>query len=194
MITGPALRCPKCRRKLEAHMWHSATAGRCGPCLAEFEFVPFPALAAAGAAAAPQAVLAAEESVCFFHAENRAEAVCADCGRLVCAVCAIDFGGRRVCPRCVAGARESAAPTAVRQRATFDGAALSVALLPLLLWPFTFVTAPFALGLAIYGWNKPGSIVRGPRRWRLVLAGVIALAQIGGWIALIVAATSAARR
>ena len=37
-----------------------------------------------------------------------------------------------------------------------------------------------AIGLAIYGWNKPGSLVRGSRV-RLVLAIVLAGAQVVGW-------------
>lgn len=194
MTSGPALPCPKCRRKLEAHVWRSASAGQCWGCRRDFEFMGFPALTAAVAPAAPQPVMMAEESVCFFHAENRAEVICADCGRLLCGVCAINVGGKKACPSCVSAAGRSPAATAVRQRFTWDGAALSLALVPLVLWPFTFLTAPVALGFSLYGWNKPGSLVHGRRRWRLVLAGVIALVEIAAWVAIIWAAVARPRR
>src|SRR5438477_5328285 len=101
MTAGAALHCPKCSRTLEAVSWHDANSGRCQRCGTEFEFRGFPALTAARVRVTPQIAVVTEESVCFFHAENRAESICEDCGRLVCVVCAIDFGGRRRCPTCI---------------------------------------------------------------------------------------------
>jgi len=180
--TGPALPCPHCQRVLEPNSWHGETAGRCGRCLAEFDFFPFPALTAERVRIAPQAALVAEDSVCFFHGENRAEVVCDDCGRLLCAVCAISFGGRRACPSCVAASKKSEAAPVVRQRVLYDSLALTLALFPLVLWPFTLVTAPVALGIVIAGWNKPNSLVRGPGRTRLIVAGIFALLEIAVWV------------
>lgn len=184
MTTGPALPCPRCQRVLEPAAWHDASSGTCRRCQAEFDFFAFPALTAQRARIAPQAAVVTEDSVCFFHAENRAEAVCDDCGRILCAVCTINFAGRRVCPSCIAGAKTSGAGPAVQQRTLYDGLAVSLALLPLLVWPVTLLTAPVALGYTIYGWRKPGSLVRGPSRTRFIVAGVFALLQIGGWVTL----------
>lgn len=184
MTSGPALPCPKCTRALEPASWHDATAGTCRGCKIDFEFFPFPALTATRTRVAPQAAEVAADSVCFFHAENRAETVCEGCGRLLCPVCTIPFNGQKLCPSCVASGKTSdAAPTA-RSRMLYDGLALSLALLPLLVWPLTLISAPIALGFAIYGWNKPGSLVRGRSRRRLVAGGILAVLEIVGWVTL----------
>jgi hypothetical protein len=63
----------------------------------------------------------------------------------------------------------------------YDSIALTVAAAPLLVWPFTAISAPVALYLAIRYWNRPLSLVRHVR-WRSVLAVLIALAEITGWV------------
>jgi hypothetical protein len=142
----------------------------------------FPALTAARPRVVPAAVLEAEHATCFYHQTNQAETVCEGCGRLVCAICGIDFGGRRVCPPCIAEVKVDDAQ-AVSRRILFDGIALAVALLPMLMWPVTLVTAPLALGFVIVGWRKPRSLVAG-NRIKLVSAGLLALIQISGWTIL----------
>jgi hypothetical protein len=187
MTPAAALTCPRCRHLLGPESWVDAADGVCLHCQAEFEFIPFPALTAERAARAPQAAVLEADSVCFFHAENRAEAICEGCGRLLCPVCTVPFGGRKLCPSCIAAAKDSTAQTAPRNRVLYDSIALLVALVPLVVWPFTLLTAPIALGLAIYGWNKPCSLVRGRSRGRLVAAGLVALAEIAGWATFFVA-------
>ncbi|MDO8544318.1 MAG: hypothetical protein Q7S40_28085 [Opitutaceae bacterium] len=181
MTPGSALACPNCKRVLETHAWHDATAGTCRRCNTDFEFIAFPALTARAAHVAAQAAGLDGDSVCYFHAQNRAESICEECGRLLCPVCVIAFAGKKMCPTCVAATRASEAANVVGYRTLFDGIALTVAGLPLLIWPVTLVTAPVALGVVIYGWNKPGSLVRRRTRVRLVIAAVLALLQIAGW-------------
>lgn len=185
MTTGPALPCPRCRRLLGPESWIDGQTGICFRCKADYEFVGFPALNATRARLSPQAAIIEADSVCFFHAENRAESICEGCGRLLCPVCAVPFLGQKLCPACIAQAKDSQAPTVARDRVLYDGIALALAGIPLLLWPFTVITAPIALGMTIHGWNKPGSLVRG-RSWaRLVIAGLLSLVEIGGWLALL---------
>jgi hypothetical protein len=184
MTSGPALPCPKCQRSLEPLSWHSDHAGSCRRCGVDFEFTGFPALTASRVHVGPKAVLAAEHATCFFHAENQAETVCASCGRFLCTVCAIEFNQRKLCPACVASANNTE-PEAVGQRTLHDGIALSLALVPMLIWPITFVTAPTALGFVIYGWRKPRSLVAGGRS-KLIWAGILSLLQIAGWLVLLV--------
>jgi hypothetical protein len=183
---APALRCPKCERSIDQTWWYDATHGRCQRCDIEFEFVPLPALTAVPRQVVAKTAEVAADSVCFFHAENRAEAVCDDCGRMLCAVCAVPFMGRVVCPTCIATAstKPESQPVMIKSRVLYDSIALSVAILPLLIFFVTIFTAPLARGLAIYGWNKPSSLVRGRGRWRLIVAAVFALAEIAGWILL----------
>ena len=184
MTSAPALSCPRCRQPLGAALDADEHEGHCPRCSTEFEFVTFPALTAARPQVAPQAAVLAADSVCFFHAENRAEAVCDGCGRLLCPVCAVPFAGQKLCPTCIAAGRTAESAVLVRDRVLWDGIALVLAVFPLLLWPLTCVTAPAALGLVIYGWKKPCSLVRGPSRARFIIAGLFAVLEIAGWVIL----------
>ena len=183
MTPTPALPCPRCKRALGPESWIDAQNGVCFKCRTEFEFIPFRALNFASVRAAAQSAVLASDSVCFFHAENRAESVCDGCGRLLCPVCTVPFAGEKLCPVCIAASKRSDAPHGVRERVLYDGLALAVAILPPISVIFFFVTpltAPLALGLVIYGWRKPGSLVRSGRV-KLVIAGVAAVVQIGWW-------------
>jgi hypothetical protein len=181
MTTGPVPACPSCKRTFGELDWFDASSGRCRACDTDFELIAFPALTRSRSVAKPQAVAVAEDSTCFFHSQNQAEKVCDGCGRFLCAVCAIPNGGGAYCPACVAKQVRSS-DTTVTQRTMFGSVAISLALIPLLVYPFTLVTAPTAVGLAVVGWNKPGSIVAGRQRWKLILGGVLGLLEIGAWI------------
>lgn len=149
------------------------------------EAMIFPAVRAVRQRASA-ATAVAEDAACFFHADNRAEQVCDGCGRYLCSVCSVDFGGARLCPSCIATKR-----TAKREMASgvvlHDNIALHLSLLPLILWPFTAITAPTALGYVIYAWRKPLSVTRRSRA-RLWVAGIAAVVQICGWGGLLIMA------
>ena len=63
-----------------------------------------------------------------------------------------------------------------------DGAALTLAVAPLLIWPLTVMTAPLAVYFAVRSFRSPGSLVESGTL-RALLALVIAGAEIVGWIA-----------
>jgi hypothetical protein len=181
LVIGTALSCPKCRRESAAMAWRQQD-GRCPQCGQDFTFYAFPALTARVAVVAPQ-IAVPEDAVCFFHAENKAESICESCGRFLCGVCGINFAGKKLCPSCIATtkATDTKLPDS---RVLYDGIALSIAVFSLLIWPITVVTAPVALGFVVTGWRRPGSLVRG-NRTRLVIAGLIALIEIAGWLFLL---------
>jgi hypothetical protein len=58
--------------------------------------------------------------------------------------------------------------------------------MPLLIWPVTLVTAPLALCIVYSGWRKPQSLVQ-PGRTKLIVAGIIALIEIGVWVTFLTA-------
>ena len=181
-MTVAKLACPKCRRVVPEVYWQGVDVVRCPACESEFEQVRYPALAAARRV--DRAVASgAGEANCYFHAQNRAEAACDGCGRYVCAVCRVPFAGQQLCPSCLEN-RSDRRKLPENHRVLYDHVALVLAFLPLLFWPFTLLTAPTALGVIVYGWKKPGSIVRKPSRVRFILAGLIAAAQITGWTIL----------
>jgi hypothetical protein len=180
MTRAQALPCPSCKRSFESFDWIDANHCRCRKCEVDYDFFPFPALVAEREVAKPQAVAVAEDSTCFFHTQNQAEKLCDSCGRFLCAVCAVPFTGKTLCPSCIAVSKKEDVQL-IASRPLPGGVALGLALLPMILWPFTLLTAPVALYIAIRGWKKPLSLVN-PGRGKLVLGGLIALIQIGVWI------------
>jgi len=140
----------------------------------------------AGTGAAAEAILEAGVSSCFYHEQKKAVVPCDACGRFLCALCDLDFNGRHLCPACLqAGKKKGDLPELENRRTIHDSAALTTALLPLLIWPVTLITAPLATFLAIRSFFRPSSLI--PRtRIRSWLALVLGLLQIAGWVALFI--------
>jgi hypothetical protein len=162
--------------------WKGLDLVRCPSCETEFEQLRFRALQARPVVSLATASLDGE-STCFFHAQNRADAACAGCGRYLCSVCRVDFGGRTLCPACLANRGERRA-IPENSRVLYDRMALVVACVPavFIFWMFSLLTAPTALILCFYGWRKPGSILPRWRRTRFIVAGTLASAQVVGWL------------
>jgi hypothetical protein len=146
----------------------------------------FPAaLQSADAAARPEAAVDGE-GACFDHPNQRAVADCRQCGRFVCQLCSVEFGAEIWCPSCVAaGSGKARRANLETSRTLFDSIALILPLSSLILWPFTAIAAPAGLVIALVKWNRPLSVVR-RSRWRFVAAILVGLAEIAGWIALLV--------
>jgi len=133
---------------------------------------------------AGERILIDGEASCFYHPQKRATLPCASCGRFLCALCDVDLNGQHICPVCLdAGQKKGKLAEIENKRTLYDSAALSLALLPLLMWVVTIITAPAAIVMAIYAWNKPSSIV-GRTRIRIYLAIFFGLLQITGWVLL----------
>lgn len=183
MIMNPEIACPKCRTILLEGVFNQPDFAACPSCNSQLRIEVFPALfrkIAPGQAA--QAVMIEGESGCYFHPLKKAVQPCAACGRFLCALCDCEFSGEHFCPACLESGKSKGKIKALENtRMRYDTLALGLAVLPLLIFYFTIITAPMALFIAIRHWKTPRSIVK-PSRWRLVVAIVIALAQIVGWI------------
>jgi hypothetical protein len=176
-MAAAAPTCYRCERGLDRETWLAGDA--CRHCGSALEFLKFPALHATRAQARAQAALP-EDAACFFHADNRAESVCEGCGRYLCAVCGVDFGGARLCPQCIS-ARRAAKKDCGRGLVLHDSIALTLAVLPVLLVFVTCLTAPLALGYTLYAWRKPLGVTR-RSRWRLWAALVISALTCLAWV------------
>jgi hypothetical protein len=120
------------------------------------------------------------EAVCFFHPEKRATVACERCGRFLCALCDVPFGGKHLCPSCLDVTK---LPELVNRRVVWGHLAATLGILPLVLfcfYPLYFVTGPAAIFIALWKWKAPGSLVRGPRH------GLAILGIIGGCLQLAV--------
>lgn len=179
MVQTEPLQCAKCLAALPPELHeHPGDCLRCG---LPVETHIFPALGKPlGGSTQAQTVLVEGESNCFYHEANSAAAVCDACGRFLCGLCDIELGSRHVCPACLSSGQQTGRVHNLEgSRALWGQIALAVAVLPILFYPFLIFTAPTALFLSIYGWRKPGSLVRGGKT-RLVLAMIIALLEIAG--------------
>jgi len=128
-----------------------------------------------------EALMVEGESSCFYHPQKKAVVPCESCGRFLCALCDCELHGEHFCPACLeVGRQKGRIKRLENQRTMYDAIALSLAILPLLIFYFTIVTAPIALYLAIRYWNAPLSIVH-RTKIRLILAILLATAQIIGW-------------
>ncbi len=192
----PLLVCDRCATILPGAVTNTFEPVACPGCRALLVAQVFPAFfrpIAVGAAA--ENVLSQEDASCFYHPAKKAVVPCTRCGRFLCALCDIDLGGNRhVCPGCVDAARRG--PTGkqdaatdglgVQRRVLYDSMALLIAALPLTLifWWLSFFGVPVVLYLSIRYWNEPrrGDFPR--TRVRFVIAALLAVLQIGGWITL----------
>jgi hypothetical protein len=168
--------CPRCKVPLDGI--EEAGEGVCGDCATVFQYTLFPAHRRTRPVA--RAVRSIEgDATCYFHAQNQAASVCDDCGRYLCAVCEVIEDQSRLCPPCIATRRKKVTQKA-DELVAYDSIALTLAVLPVVLWPITLVTAPATLGVVIFGWKKPRSLVR-PGAGRFVLAVIVALIEIVVW-------------
>jgi hypothetical protein len=164
----------------------------CGLCGTQNQVRVFPAALRPAAAVHPEAALDGE-AACFDHPAKRAVAACRHCGRFVCQLCSVEFGEEIWCPSCVtARAGKAERANLETSRMLHDSIALSVPLMSLVIWPLTIVTGPGAVVYSVLKWRAPLSLVR-RYRWRFVAAILIGLAEVSGWLLLIVYALTRAR-
>lgn len=178
--------CTKCKNPLSAELFTVSGAATCPSCRTLLTAFRFPALYHSGTQILrPEALLTDTESSCFFHPAKKAVVACEGCGRFLCGLCDLDWDGKHLCSSCLeAGKKKGKMKSLENHRVLYDRLTLAVAGLPILLWPVTCISAPIALYMVFRYWNAPLSVVsRG--RTRFVIALVLALAQVAGWIWLI---------
>lgn len=131
-------------------------------------------------AAALKATL--DDAVCYYHANKKAEQVCDECGRFLCGLCELPFGEETLCSSCLEQRRKQPGRHALKPRQMrYDKLALGLALLPMLYFPITVVTAPATIFVVLFFWKKDLEFSPG-RKSRMVFAFIAALLQIAGWI------------
>jgi hypothetical protein len=159
----------------------------CPACGTELHVDVYPALLRKDAPPrSGERLLVEDEASCFYHPTKKAAVPCALCGRFLCSLCDVEFDGRHLCPSCLeSGKKKQRIANLDNYRVLYDNIALALAVFPMLLWPFTFVTAPVAMFVTLRYWRAPSSLV--PRtKIRFVLASLLAGLQVAGWTSLIV--------
>ena len=196
---GP-LTCPACGTVLGPYGLDTAQEAVCPGCQAALRGQVFQAWWTPPATGAPSFQRAMDgEAVCFFHPANRAVLPCDVCGRFVCTICDLPVGSRHLCPVCLSkGLGKEKLQEIVPQRFLWSRTAFWLGLVPLLLsialWPVLFITGGTAVIVALIGWKRPGSLVRGRQRWAAILGIVLGLIQVGVWFGFIFLIAFASRQ
>ena len=180
--------CTGCGAALPAEAVGAGPPVPCSGCGARIGVDVFPALFSPlreGRGADP--IAADTEAGCFDHPGKKAVVPCDACGRFLCSLCDLEFQERHYCGRCLeAGAARGRFEALITERIRYDRLALSLAVLPPLTIVFfylTVFTAPAALYVAIRRVRSPGSLVH-RSRWLMLLAALLATAQIAAWALL----------
>jgi hypothetical protein len=181
-MNSPLIQCPKCRGQLLDGVFNLEQLVPCPLCRAPLQIEVFPAFFRPVTSGRDgETVMVEGESTCFYHPQKKAVLPCAGCGRFMCALCDCELHGQHFCPMCLeAGRTKGKIKSLENKRTLYDSIALALAIAPLVVFYFTFITAPAALFIAIRYWNSPMGIVR-RSKIRYVLAMILASLQIIGW-------------
>jgi hypothetical protein len=179
--------CPQCGAALPNDVITATVPLPCTHCGAEVQVEAFPALVKGWTQSVQsgEPLREASQASCFYHPDKLAVVPCSSCGRFLCSLCDIQLASERFCPACIEqGRQKGRMDRLVTQRTLHDRVALSLAVIPLLFFWITLVTAPTAIYLAMRYWNSPCSIL--PRtKVRFVFAILIGAFQIVGWTAFL---------
>lgn len=202
------VRCTACGYHIPVAVFASSREGACPLCRKPIQATLLPAMRQTPAArppALPEEPPASGEAVCFYNPNRRATHTCSHCGVFVSEAWSAQWGAEHVCLKCLDDLRNRRKDARFEfRRVLWDNVALGTALLPFLGCLFSLVlgpvavfpivvclvasvvTAPLALGLSIYAWKKPRSMVpRGP--WRTLLALILSGLQCATWGFILVA-------
>lgn len=178
--------CPKCQATLAKEYFNTEKPAHCPVCRVDFRTDVYPAMFRPLERSGTGDVLTADrQASCFFHEHKKAVIACNSCGRFLCALCDLEISGRHICPLCLqSGRSKRKLKNFENNRVCYDSIALYVAVLPMLVFWLTVLSAPIAIFISIRHWKSPSSII--PRtKVRFVVAICIAALQISGWILVI---------
>src|SRR5687767_8874789 len=98
--------CTGCNTSLQSTFLNRHQLSDCPRCGVPLLVEVFPALfRSPSAGQAGEAMLVEEVSSCFYHEQKKAITLCEACGRFLCGLCDLDFGGQHLCPRCLESGR-----------------------------------------------------------------------------------------
>ncbi|MFC1498484.1 hypothetical protein ACFLS1_08460 [Verrucomicrobiota bacterium] len=180
--TTPVLHCPKCKVVLPPEVFNTPELTSCPFCSAGMHASVFPAFCKGiGKGQSGDLLLDNENASCFYHSSKKAATTCENCGRFLCSLCDVVLQNRHLCPGCIEkGKGKGKLKNINKGQFLYDDMALALAILPLLFWPSTIITALITIYVAIRYWKTPLSVL--PRtKIRFVFAILIASLEIIGW-------------
>ena len=184
------LKCTKCHSSLQGEVSNSPAMIRCPSCGVFMRVDIFPALfRELPSDASEDTSIVDDEAGCFYHSKKKAVISCSACGRFLCSLCDVEFDGRHLCTSCLeTGKKKHKVKNMGDHRILYDSIALALAVIPMIFfWP-TILTAPLVLFFVIRYWKAPSSIVSRTKA-RSIVALLIGSLQIIVWCGIIYAWT-----
>lgn len=182
MVTAKELRCLKCLALIRITEGEGPLMA-CSVCGSRLEVYLCPAFFRSDETIqAGQRLVADSEASCFSHPSKQAEVVCQHCGRFLCGLCATEMDEQPICLGCLTEKHKQGDDRRLEnRRILYDDIALTLAVVPLLMWFITFITAPTVIFLVLWKWRKGSTSLIPRTRIRYVLAFILALLQFSGW-------------
>ncbi|MDY6791707.1 MAG: hypothetical protein SWH54_10620 [Thermodesulfobacteriota bacterium] len=174
--------CTQCNASLGREMLNRYELVLCPSCKSLLRVDVFPAMfRTIPTGKSGDVLLEKSEASCFYHPQKKAVTVCSLCGRFLCDLCDVELNEKHLCPSCLEKGRAKRKIKSLEdQRTCYDKIALLIAVVPMLGFWLTILTAPISLFITIRYWKTPGSIVR-KTKIRFIAAFLIAGLQIVGW-------------
>ncbi len=174
--------CTQCNTSLNRGIINKHKLMPCSFCNSLLRVDVFPAMfKAIPTVKSGEVLLEKSEASCFYHSQKKAVIVCSSCGRFLCDLCDVELNEKHLCPSCLEKGRTKRKIKSLEdQRTCYDKIALLIAIVPMLGFWLTILTAPIVLFITFRHWKSPGSIVR-KTKIRFILAFFIASLQIVGW-------------
>ncbi len=120
-----------------------------------------------------------DDAACINHPDKAAAVLCSGCGAYVCNLCDIEIEDQHLCPKCFNN-RVGKISSVSKKTALYDSRVLSLAFFSILIGPLSLITAPIAVGMTLFYWNKMNTPY--PRgKWRFIVALLVALSLLIGW-------------
>jgi DNA-directed RNA polymerase subunit RPC12/RpoP len=178
--------CTRCATPLNTGTYNSGRYEKCPRCGASVIVYVFPAFYKDISEGSPaEALLIDNEASCYYHPDKKAVIPCSICGRFLCALCDVEFNEKHICISCLeSSGKDDKISNLENHRVLYDSVALWTAILPMLFFFVTIITAPLAIFMVFRYWKAPSSIVS-RTKLRFILAFIFAGLQIAGWAVFI---------
>jgi hypothetical protein len=177
------MNCTKCSNPIPEGFLNNTFTLPCPSCGAQIQAFVFPAFyMPMGPVDAGESLTFEGESSCYYHPNKKASVHCQGCGRFLCSLCDVELNAHHLCPACLeTGAKKGTIENMDNTRTNYENMALHLAVVPILFFFPTILTAPIALYIAIRYWRSPSSMVFRTKA-RFILAILLALPQVAGWL------------
>lgn len=182
-MQSTVVRCSSCNHALALPEGTGASVVNCAHCEQSTWIWLFPALYRANDRANAQSIVDEGHSSCMNHPNKKATAVCDGCGKYLCGLCNINWGGEHLCSACIEHRKQDGQDGTLKSEYIhYDRLVSTMAVLSLVFFYLGIVLAPIALYIAWRYWKETWRPVP-YRKWGMIVAVTLLFLILAGWVA-----------